>query len=56
MATPRVQDKFGKLVKVQTRRLTGVTPAVTKPFAEQPWKFLPKATGLRSLASSGKRS
>lgn len=57
-------DPFGKVGKVtssfpqevvsDTKRISGVTPSVTKPFESQPWRFLPKRSmTLKQMALSG---
>lgn len=50
---PRVSDSFPREVAADTRRITGVTPALTKSFAEKPWRYLSRGKGMRGLAGGG---
>lgn len=39
---------FQRDMASQNRRITGVTPAVTKAFQNKPYRYLKKASGLSS--------
>lgn len=52
---PKVVDKFPREVSADTRRISGVTPGLTKAFAESPWRYLNRARGLQGLAGFGKK-
>ncbi len=53
-SSTKVPDHYGTLVSQESRRLTGVTPKLTRAYTESPARFLPKANGLRGLARARK--
>lgn len=54
MRIPRASSNFPREVRAQNRRISGVTPGVTKSFTEQPWRLLPKSHSLMGMARAGK--
>jgi len=48
-------DKFRREIAADTRRISGVTPALTKSFSTTPWRYLPRGKGMKGLAGGGAR-